>query len=79
MAWNEMLQCEWKSVRLVGDDTVQINLPPGNCADMTGAIEFATLVLPSVALIRTYSDSIRDAEYRKIGGTWVPRLPRSAV
>lgn len=79
MAWSSKLQCEWKSIRVIGPDTIEIHMPPGNCPDMTGCIEFASSILPGVAFIRTYSDSRRDCSYRKTPtGEWFSRLSNRA-
>ena len=64
------LQCCWQSIEALPPDGVRINLADGHCVDMDGAIRVAEFMFPNVALIETWSGSVEDTCYRKIGGKW---------
>lgn len=71
------LGCGLCGIAFGGDDTVILQLPPGECTDMTGAIALATAILPDCRRILTVADAYPDTSYHKrADGQWVARMAR---
>lgn len=47
-----------------------VNMPEGDCTDMTGAIRFFERMDQDVEMIQTYSGDDLDTVYVKRGGEW---------
>jgi hypothetical protein len=50
--------------------SVQLTLCPKNCTDMTGAINFATRLMPDVRVIATVSGRDEETAYILQDGKW---------
>ena len=61
--WSDDLKCDWLAIRSIGNYRIAIDLPAGNCCDMTGAIEIAKSVCPLVSKVETYVGGVRDTAY----------------
>ena len=59
--------------------TARLNLPPGHCTDMQGAIEFCRRADPDVTAIATVSGDHLDTRYRKGDNGWQAYGPPRAV
>ena len=71
---NEMLGCRFLAWRVISDNELALEMPPGNRCDMTGAIEIATKIMPNVQRIATYDGTEADTEYRRVLGRWLAYL-----
>lgn len=69
-AHSDALQCCWLSWRVVGPHALAVDLPPGNCADMDGAIRVAEMLMPGVRELHTFCDGVADTMYSCVGGRW---------
>lgn len=74
-AHNSKLQCLFNGWRVLGDGHLALDMPAGNCCDMSGAIEIANKVMPKVRLISTFQGEKPDTEYRKLRGKWFAVIP----
>lgn len=68
--WSEALQCEWLGWRVVGEYALALDLPDGNCCDMTGAIKTAEALMPEVVRIVSFQGGENDTIYRKESTGW---------
>ena len=74
--WDERLKCD--VVSLVYDfrsHTGQLNLPDGDCCDMSGCLALFEAIDPKVTAINTHSGDKADTVYRKEGTEWKAFLP----
>ena len=69
-AYSSKLQCCFDEWQVIADGELVLILPEGNCCDMTGAIEIAEKIMPSVWRISTYVAGKKDTEYRLECGKW---------
>jgi hypothetical protein len=69
--YQPLLQCGLDAVvAYLKSHKVELWLPEGECCDMDGAIKYASLIDPQVALINTYSGGINDTYYIKEPSGW---------
>ena len=73
--FSEELQCFWLSWSVLGENVLRLDLPPGSCTDMAGAVQTGRALLPGVAEIYVFCDGKPDVCYarRAIKGSWVAR------
>ena len=64
------LQCRWRSWRVVGPRALAVDLPAGNCTDMSGAISVAQMLMPEVLELHTFRDGVVDTMHSCVGGRW---------
>jgi len=55
---------------VLSDGEIALDMPKYNCCDMTGAIEIAEKIMPSVWRIATFTDGKPDIEYILSNGLW---------
>ncbi len=65
------LQCAFHAWRVIGKNELALDLPPGNCCDMTGAIDIAKKIMPDAMRIMTLSGAVPDTEYLFYRGRWM--------
>ena len=75
IAYSNELQCVFSAWRVLADSEIALEMPAGNCCDMTGAIEIAQKIMPSVWRIATFVDGKSDVEYRFWKGEWISCEP----
>ena len=69
--FNEELMCSLMEVQAdFIAKSVQLTLCPKNCTDMSGAIEFATRLMPDVRVIETVSGRDKKTAYILRDGKW---------
>lgn len=74
------LMCTWNGCRILSGTSLGLMLGAGNCCDMEGAIRLATIILPPVEHILTYSGAIEDTSYHKSAdGTWHARIAKGPI
>lgn len=56
---------------------LELVLPGGQCPHMSGAIEIATKIDPSVYLVHVTAGDRHDISYEKVGGAWKACVFRS--
>lgn len=69
--YDPALGCEYEGWRVLGADKIGLYMPEGDCCDMTGAIRIATILMPGVSQIDTFSGDVPDTRYRLEHGRWV--------
>lgn len=82
--WSRSLYCCWTKIVPIDDYSIAIHLVPGDCVDMSGAINVAQAINDQVSVIFTYSGDDQDTTYRRLpDGNWeamlVGRLPKKEV
>ena len=71
-AYSNDLACAWTSATAKDNETLVLFLQEKSCCDMSGAIKFATAILPKVTRIDTRSGGVPDTLYEKVNKTkWV--------
>jgi hypothetical protein len=68
--YSKKLKCCFSTWRVVRDGEMALELPDGNCPNMSGVIEIAKEIMPEVWRIETYCDQGPDIEYRISNGEW---------
>lgn len=68
--YSSKLQCAFHGWRVLADGEIALDLPQNNCCDMSGAIEIAEKIMPSVWRIAVFADGKSDVEYRHVYGKW---------
>lgn len=61
--YSATLMCRWSAWRVVAADHLALDMDEGNCTDMSGAIQVATTLCPSVRQIDTYAAGVADTVY----------------
>ena len=74
-AYSKELRCAWIAWRVETTGELALDLPAGNCPDMTAAIDLARKLMPSVAWVRTYVDGSPDTIYFRGAKGWVALEP----
>lgn len=69
-AHSDTLQCRWRRWRVIGPRALALDMPPGNCTDMLGAIRVAKALMPDVRELHTFCDGMADTMYSCVGGQW---------
>ena len=69
-ARSDALQCYWRAWRVVGPRALAVDMPPGNCTDMDGAIRVAAALMPDVREVFTFCDGAADTMYSCVDGHW---------
>lgn len=64
--FSEELQCFWRSWSVLAENILRLELPPGSCTDMSGAIRVAKVLLPDVAAIYVFGDGKPDICYARL-------------
>jgi len=77
--YNRRLKCDFIAWRVLADGEIALDLPDGNCCDMTAAIEIAEKIMPAVRRIVTFVGGQPDTEYRLWKGDWMALDKRSNV
>lgn len=72
--WNDKLMCCFISAAVLGDRHMGIYLPPNNCTDMRGAIDFGQFIMRDVNRITVFEGGVPDIDYRNMDGKWESRL-----
>ena len=71
--FNKELMCSLMEVQAdFVAKSVQLTLCPKNCTDMTGAINFATRLMPDVRFVATVSGRDKETAYVLRDGKWRP-------
>lgn len=68
--YSSALQCHWLRWRVVGPRALAVDVPAGDCVDMTGAIRVAKALMPNVAVIHTLCGGEVDTMYSRVGKEW---------
>lgn len=74
--WSEELGCEWLSWEYIGNRTIQLKIPAGQCTDMSGCIKLAFALDQNVKAIYVQSGGGLINVYKLIGNKWMAFHPR---
>ncbi len=68
--YSSKLKCAFHGWRVLADGEIALDMPENNCCDMSGAIEIAEVIMPSVWKILTFSGEVPDTAYILLNGKW---------
>lgn len=68
--YSSKLQCVFNGWRVLSDGEIALDMPEHNCCDMRGAIDIASVIMPSVWKISTFCGGLPDVMYILIDGKW---------
>ena len=77
--YSSKLRCSFHGWRVLADGEIALDMPAGMCCDMTGAIEIALQIMPSVFRIETLAGGHSDMQYYCVGGKWSVSNVRAIV
>ena len=70
VTYSSKMRCGFNAWRVISDGEIALEMPDGQCCDMSGAIDIAEKIMPSVWRIQTISGGKTDVEYRLFRGKW---------
>jgi hypothetical protein len=68
--YSSKLQCVFNGWRVLSDGEIALDMPEHNCCDMRGAIDIASVIMPSVWKISIFCGGMPDVMYILINGKW---------